>query len=120
MGLRQRRWAKKAYEKLLLQLGGRCVQCGRLDELSIDHIDGCEWTRHRVEWSHRVSIYRREAKEGKLQVLCLKCNSTKGSPVVRQSVQDPNQPEFFGPNLAESDCDDNLGPSQVLDDSAPF
>jgi 5-methylcytosine-specific restriction endonuclease McrA len=80
MAKRQRKWARRAYEKLILQLGGRCIECGSLSGLSIDHINGKDWTAYKVEWSHRISIYRREASQGLLQILCIKCNSRKGRP----------------------------------------
>ena len=80
MAKRQREWARRTYDKLILQLGGKCVECGSLSALTIDHIEGCDFDHNKIEWSHRVSIYRREALEGKLQVLCEKCNSKKGRP----------------------------------------
>lgn len=80
MSLRQRQWARKAYAALIEQLGGRCSHCGSTDDLSIHHPHGRDWHLNRVEWSARVSIYRREAKEGKLGVLCMQCNRTLGKP----------------------------------------
>lgn len=80
MGKRQRDWARRAYDRLIIELGGKCAQCGVLSALTIDHIDGCEFEHQKLEWSFRVSVYRREAKEGKLQVLCEKCNQKKGRP----------------------------------------
>lgn len=80
MGKRQRDWARKAYDKLVEDLGGKCAKCGTTENLTIDHIDGCEFDHNDVEWSHRVSIYRREAKEGKLQILCDEHNRKKGDP----------------------------------------
>lgn len=95
MGRRQRTWAKRAYDRLLLQLGGRCALCGSLSGLSIDHIDGCTYIHSKLEWSHRISVYRREAKEGKLQVLCAKCNSKKGDPVEPIWDAQENQLDLF-------------------------
>lgn len=80
MGKRQRKWARRAYEKLILQLGGRCARCGTLSGLSIHHIHGRDWDVRKAEWSARISVYRREASAGLLTVLCIKCNSSVGDP----------------------------------------
>lgn len=80
MSLRQRRWARKAYADLIQQLGGCCSLCGSTDDLSIHHPHGRDWRLEKVEWSARISIYRREAKEGKLGVLCMQCNRIVGKP----------------------------------------
>jgi 5-methylcytosine-specific restriction endonuclease McrA len=93
MGKRQRIWARRAYDNLIQQLGGKCVECGTTEKLTIDHIDGCEFEHTDIEWSHRISIYRREAKEGKLQVLCETHNSKKGDP--RDRPDDDGQYDLF-------------------------
>ena len=85
MGVRQREWAKRARVKLIEQLGGRCAQCGSLKDLELDHLYPSQtiinrpWNK-RQDSSHRISILRREAKEGLLQVLCSECNKRKGEP----------------------------------------
>jgi len=89
MGKRQKAWARKAYDKLIKELGGKCVKCGTEENLTIDHVDGCEFDHNSVEWSQRISIYRREAKENKLQVLCNKHNCQKGDP--RKEPDDDGQ-----------------------------
>lgn len=80
MGRRQTEWAVRALAQLIQALGGECEQCGEDDpyELEIDHINGRDWTPSKVSSSQRVSIYRREAREGKLQVLCHYCNKSYG------------------------------------------
>lgn len=93
MGQRQREWARRAYDKLIQDLGGKCVKCGTTEKLTIDHIDGCDFVHKDVEWSYRVSIYRREAKENKLQVLCDKHNCQKGDP--RDRPDDDGQCDLF-------------------------
>ena len=93
MGKRQRDWARKAYDRLILELGGKCIKCGTLSALTIDHIDGCDYYHEKLEWSYRVSVYRREAKEEKLQVLCEKCNVKKGRP--EQKPDDDGQYDLF-------------------------
>lgn len=93
MGKRQREWARRAYDKLIQDLGGKCVKCGTTEDLTIDHIEGCEFKHSDVEWSQRISIYRREAKENKLQVLCDKHNCQKGDP--RDRSDDDGQVDLF-------------------------
>jgi len=88
MALRQRLWAARVYAEIVSELGGRCVACGATDELSLDHIKPDGVVKSRLEWSWRVSVYRREAAAGLLQVLCRKCNSRK------------NAREGFTPDLA--------------------
>jgi len=95
MGKRQREWARRAYDRLIVELGGKCVQCGSLSALTVDHIEGCEYAHETVEWSYRVSIYRREAKEGKLQVLCATCNQKKGRPDPDSRPDDDGQYALF-------------------------
>lgn len=99
MAKRQRKWAKRAYEKLILQLGGRCTRCGALSALSIHHTHGRTWDVAKVEWSARISIYRREAMVGLLEVLCIKCNSAVGDPreVPVFGLSDDNQFDLFVP-----------------------
>ena len=93
MGKRQRDWARKAYDRLIVDLGSQCVKCKSLAALTIDHIDGCDYDHSSLEWSHRISVYRREAKEGKLQVLCETCNRLKGRPDLRPD--DDGQYDLF-------------------------
>lgn|SRR5574339_16971 len=63
---------------LIDTLGGKCAHCGTRKNLEIDHIHGRDWDpAKKSRWS-RIVIYEREAKEGKLQVLCRKCNKKKG------------------------------------------
>lgn len=80
MSHRQRVWAGRAYAALVAELGGKCYDCGTTRDLSIHHIAGKKYTSSKLEWSHRVSTYRKEMKEGKLWVLCITCNSKRGNP----------------------------------------
>lgn len=105
MGRVQRIWARKAYDRLLLQLGGRCTVCGSLSGLTVDHIDGCPYSHRKLEWSYRISVYRREAAQGKLQILCKKCNAKKGRPAARTPPTCDKQPGLFGdPPGADDNC----------------
>lgn len=78
MAKRHRDWAVRARRRLIQDLGGRCVLCGQDWNLELDHINGTEVVLRDKESSARVCLYRREAKEGKLQVLCKPCNKAKG------------------------------------------
>lgn len=81
MAKRQREWAKRVRAELVMQLGGKCVDCGEteIDRLQLDHIQPCEWAERRgkMDASMRMSIMRREAKEGKITVRCEICNPAK-------------------------------------------
>jgi 5-methylcytosine-specific restriction endonuclease McrA len=89
MGLRQRIWAAKRRAELIEALGGKCVQCGSVEDLQIDHINGRDWAVERVEWSWRISIYWAEYRAGvKLQCLCGDCNTRKSNPpgIIQRSL----------------------------------
>lgn len=62
------------------RLGGRCTRCGKRFRLELDHIEGRDWDLERKSRWQRVRIYLREEREGKLQVLCRRCNAKKGKP----------------------------------------
>lgn len=76
MAKRQREWANRAKARLCLALGNLCWACGSPGPLEIDHIHGRDWKPRKVEFSHRISIYRREWAEGKIRLLCSQCNCT--------------------------------------------
>lgn len=77
MSLRQRIWANKAKARLVQEMGAICWCCGSGEPLEIDHIDGRKWSIRKTEFSHRICRYRREWKEGKVQLLCPACNKAK-------------------------------------------
>jgi len=64
--------------KLVIELGGQCVNCGSTENLEIDHKKPRQWRLEAVEMGRRVSRYVREAREGLVQVLCSECNKLKG------------------------------------------
>lgn len=73
-----RNWAHFGRLKLVKDLGGECVFCGKKKTLELDHINGRTWNaRDKSRWM-RLVIHRREARAGLLQVLCRKCNKKKG------------------------------------------
>jgi len=90
MAKRQKAWARKVRDQLIDQLGGQCVHCGATERLEFDHINGRDWPAAQTEWSHRMSIVRREASEGQIQLLCRRCNARKGEPA-------PPAPSLFDP-----------------------
>jgi len=77
MGLRQRRWAHKARKRLLKLLGDRCNECHSEENLELDCIIPLGDAHHKMEFSWRTSFYRRQWKQGNLQLLCQTCNAKK-------------------------------------------
>lgn len=76
--LRRRAYYAKKKAELVQLLGGCCKKCGSIVDLTFDHINGRDWDIRAVHSTKRIAIYRREYEEGKLQLLCLSCNSAKG------------------------------------------
>lgn len=73
------RWAKSERERLIDELGGRCVECGALEGLQFDHKTGLRrWIARNLSRWMRMVHYRREAAQGELQLLCGDCNRKKG------------------------------------------
>lgn len=79
MALRQREWAERETLRLRVILGNKCANCGSTRELEFDCILPKGHKHHKIEWSWRLSFYRRELKNGNLQLLCTVCNSSKGN-----------------------------------------
>lgn len=80
MGLRQRRWARNVRDNLFVLLGGYCIDCGAIKELEFDVIDPVGSDHHRkMEWSWRMSFYRKQHAMGNLALRCTHCNSRKGN-----------------------------------------
>jgi len=77
MGQRQKDWAKRVREKLLAELGGKCVVCGSAYRPEFDCIEPRGDAHHKFDTSHRMSFYRKEHKAGNLQVLCQFHNAQK-------------------------------------------
>lgn len=64
----------------------------------MDHINGRDWVPRKKEFSHRISIYRREWKEGKVQLLCEACNKAKPKGMMYEV---PEGVEFPSPVRSE-------------------
>lgn len=71
----------------MLLLGNKCAQCGSTVELQFDIIEPIgDWDKsgkekhHRaMDWSWRMSFYRKQHKNNNLQILCDKHNSQKSN-----------------------------------------
>lgn len=74
---------------LIEVLGGRCATVGCLtphDDLEIDHVEGCEWSRAAAGRAGRHLRYLREYRAGvRLQVLCRHCNAVKNQHGLREA-----------------------------------
>jgi len=71
------RHAELRRELLIIEMGGRCQSCGAKQKLEIDHVNGRDWEPRKVNRWVRIARYWREFHEGKLQLLCRKCNARK-------------------------------------------
>lgn len=69
--------AERRKAALIDFLGGQCVECGSATNLHFDHKDGRDWEPREVHYTKRLRIYTEEAIEGKIQLLCGFCNSSK-------------------------------------------
>ncbi len=70
-------WARNARFQLMFQLGGACCHCQSEDELEFDCKIPQGDEHHKMDTSARMSFYRRQHKEGNLQILCRRCNNKK-------------------------------------------
>lgn len=95
MAKRQKEWARKARFELMFKLGGACSVCGTDKELDFDCIIPQGPAHHRdMDTSHRMSFYRRQFKQGNLQLLCRhKCHKKKNvADLKRQQEKEENEP----------------------------
>lgn len=79
MGQRQKDWARHTRLKLRRLLGMACKVCNSkyYMKLEFDCIIPQGDTHHRYEWSHRMSFYNQQYRNGNLQLLCQKCHNKK-------------------------------------------
>ncbi len=92
MARAQKEWARQKRHELMSLLGNVCAHCGTAENLEFDCIYPKGDRHHRGEASQRMCFYRRQFREGNLQVLCNVCNSRKGDDkpvlVVRAPLAD--------------------------------
>ncbi len=78
MAQRQKKWAHAWRARLVAILGAKCNACGATTELELDCVVAAGDAHHKMELSHRMSFYRKQWRNGNLQLLCSRCNSLKG------------------------------------------
>ncbi len=78
MARAQKEWARRKRAELMALLGNVCAHCGATDGLEFDCLRPKGDAHHRGEASQRMCFYRRQFREGNLQVLCSECNGRKG------------------------------------------
>lgn len=79
MGARQKQWARRERARLIGVLGGKCVDCGAVDDLEFDCIYPMGHDHHPWESSARISFYRGQLAAGNLALRCKVCNGRKGN-----------------------------------------
>ena len=71
-------WIRNTYwkmrEKLIRDMGGKCVLCGSKEKLEVDHKDGRTWDIKKLNRVMRVKRYRAEFEAGLVRLLCKNCN----------------------------------------------
>lgn len=100
MGARQRDWARRTRDSLFEKLGRCCRWCGAVGDnakLTFDVVvptapGGPHGNGHhrKMDWSTRMTFYKREHERGNLQVLCDKCNTRKGDSVTVHESEFPH------------------------------
>ncbi len=78
MGRAEKEWARRKRRELLELLGNVCAHCGTAENLEFDCVVPMGDRHHRGDASQRMCFYRRQFREGNLQVLCNVCNARKG------------------------------------------
>ena len=96
MGRVEKEWARRKRRELMALLGNVCAYCGTTENLEFDCISPRGDRHHRGDASQRMCLYRRQFREGNLQVLCNVCNSRKGddSPVLVLTTPLPDEEPF--------------------------
>ena len=70
MSQRQVKWATKALQDLRALLGNSCARCGGTRDLEFDCIKPQGDKHHKIGLTHRASFYRKQYRDGNLQLLC--------------------------------------------------
>lgn len=79
MSKAQKQWAKQARARLVVQLGGKCCDCGATADLQFDCRVPCGDEHHGMDTSARMSFYHAQFRKANLALRCSKCNSAKGA-----------------------------------------
>jgi hypothetical protein len=79
--------------ELVQQLGGKCAHCGTVHNLEFNHLEPRTWITRKVNRPQRMVLYRREAAEGKLNLLCGTCNKKHGKPGRQRKVTTHDSPK---------------------------
>lgn len=77
MSKRQKLWARRARAQIITDLGGCCVNCGEVGNLTLDCLRPKGKAHHKLDTSSRIGFYRREMSKDNLRVLCRSCNASK-------------------------------------------
>ena len=80
MGLRQRAWARCWRDYMVKELGGECCDCHRKPpevKFEFDCIVPQGDAHHKMEWSQRITFYKRQFCEGNLALRCEECHVIK-------------------------------------------
>jgi 5-methylcytosine-specific restriction endonuclease McrA len=74
---KQSAYFERKRKDLIRRMGGQCVKCGerKYDLLEIDHTNGRDWEPKKTSRSKRYRFYEKEWIEGKIRILCRKCNA---------------------------------------------
>jgi 5-methylcytosine-specific restriction endonuclease McrA len=72
-------WNKERRERMIKSLGGKCVRCGVINNLTFDCIRPTGDGHHRMSAVQRMTYYLRQARLGNVQILCAACNTSKGA-----------------------------------------
>jgi 5-methylcytosine-specific restriction endonuclease McrA len=77
MPSRQVIWAARARFTLRFQLGDCCAICSSTRNLEFDCIQPQGHAHHAAGVIHRTVFYRKQHREGNLQLLCKRCHKKK-------------------------------------------
>ena|ERR1035438_9308129 len=97
----QREWLAKRRSEWIEAQGGRCVKCGSVDRLEVDHIDPSTKVASAV-WSW--SETRRLEELAKCQVLCHDCHKIKTFQDVAKPLVHGTSNAFNQKNCRCEDC----------------
>ena len=85
---REKVLAEQIRQQLLKQLGSCCAICGedKTRRLEFDHPAGRDWEVEKYNRYNRMLRYQKEAAEGKLRILCRRCNAKDKSRQMQMSL----------------------------------